>query len=790
MSSCMGTRYLQDDEYLLRSQRIQGNEKIEASEFEALYQMEANKKFPLIPFAPYVWIYHLGEKRYDSAKIELKIKKIEEKFDRKYAQHQDNQDRIHRIERSERNKLEKKQRDLRDGNILMRWGEPLSVFSEETTKKTQSQMKLLLESRGYFNAAVEYSVQAKGRKKYITYQIEEDYPHKIDSFRVFSSDSTIIRLVNQSMEDSEIHPGENYSQQAIVAERERVEKLLKNHGYFDFSRQYISFDIIMDKKPYILDVNMIINQPARRDFHKKFTIDSVIFVTDANTDVTGPSRTVFDYHGVSYQYYVKRFSKKVLDQRVFLEPGDAYSLDKTVNTQRLLAYLNNFKFININYDTTGGKFIANIFTSPLPKYQMTNEVGLNVTEGYPGPFYNLALTDRNIFGGLENLEVSGYFGFEGVASATSNEVYSSVESGGKLALIFPQFVLPASAEFKKKSGMFNPRTIFQSGFNYTKRPEYTRSNFTNSLGYAWQKERKKIYNFTLSEISLINSVTTPDFDEILLELDSLGNPLIKSFEPSFVSAMNFSILYNFNPNDIYGNKASLLKLFAESGGAVFNLFEPDFLERPSDTIQYFQYVKLASDFRRHISTGKNSGIATHLNIGLAVPYGPNKTLPYEKFYFAGGSNSIRAWAPRRLGPGSYPPRLNDDPAKDGLYDYSVEKPGEILLEINAEYRGKLIGFVDWAFFVDAGNVWKYRENPEFPGADFKFNRFYKEIAVGMGMGLRLNFSFLVIRFDYGIKMYDPARPEGERWIGDNLSLTNWRGEPGQALWNIAIGYPF
>ncbi|MCK5366945.1 MAG: BamA/TamA family outer membrane protein, partial [Cyclobacteriaceae bacterium] len=126
----------------------------------------------------------------------------------------------------------------------------------------------------------------------------------------------------------------------------------------------------------------------------------------------------------------------------------------------------------------------------------------------------------------------------------------------------------------------------------------------------------------------------------------------------------------------------------------------------------------------------------------------------------------------------------------GVFDYSIEKAGEILLEANIEYRSKLIGFIDWAFFIDAGNVWKFYENPEFPGADFKINRFYKEIAVDMGLGLRLNFSFLVIRFDYGIKMYDPARDEGERWIGDNLSLTNWRGEPGQALWNIAIGYPF
>jgi outer membrane protein insertion porin family len=255
--------------------------------------------------------------------------------------------------------------------------------------------------------------------------------------------------------------------------------------------------------------------------------------------------------------------------------------------------------------------------------------------------------------------------------------------------------------------------------------------------------------------------------------------------------MNFTVIYNFNPDDFYGNKSSLLKIFGESGGTMFNFFEPQaFEENRSDTIQFFQYLKFATDFRRHITINETNGIATRLNFGIAYPYGKNKTLPYEKFFFAGGSNSLRAWPPRRLGPGSFQPRENSDQEKNGRFDYSIEKPGEILIEANIEFRSKLVGFVDWAFFIDAGNVWKFYENPEFPGAEFKFNRFYKEIAMNMGLGLRLNFSFLVMRFDYGVKMYDPAWEEGERWLGGNLSLTNWRGLPGQALWNIAIGYPF
>ncbi len=787
----MGVKYLQDDQYILRRQQISDNENVSKDELEDLYQSKANKKFPIIPFTPYVWVYHMGEKRYDSIKIENKIKKIRTKFDQKREKHTDKKRKIARVNRQEAKKIEKKIRDLEDGNILMRWGEAISIYDEDVIQKTQDQMKLYLQNRGFFNSSVEYFTKFNNKRAYVTYTIEEDLPHKIDTIRLVTTDAKIRELIFKNQMDSELKIGENYDQNNLVRERERIEKLLKNNGYFDFSRQYIVFDVINDVQPYEVEINMIINDPSKRGYHKQFTIDSVIFVTDASTESSQGERSFFNYHNITYQYFSKRFSKKILDQRVFINMDSTYSISNTLNTQRQLAYLDNFKFININYDTSGGSFIANIFTSPLDKYQMTNEVGLNVTQGYPGPFYNLFLKNRNIFGGLENLEITGYFGFEGVASATTSEVYSSIESGAKLALIFPQFIMPASEAFKRKVAIYNPNTTFRSGFNFTNRPEYQRTNFSNALVYSWQKDRKKMYNFTLSELSLINSDTDPAFDSLLVELEMAGNPLIKSFEPSFVTAMNFYVMYNFNPDDFYGNKSSLLKLFGESGGLMFNFFEPTFFEKNrTDTIQHFQYVKFSSDFRRHITINETNGIATRINFGIAYPYGKNKTLPYEKFFFAGGSNSLRAWAPRRLGPGSQKPKLNENPERDGLFDYSIEKPGEILLEANIEYRSKLIGFIDWAFFVDAGNVWKFYENPAFPGADFKFNRFYKEIAIGMGLGLRLNFSFLVIRFDYGIKMYDPARDEGQRWIGDNLSLFNWRGEPGQALWNIAIGYPF
>ncbi len=154
-------------------------------------------------------------------------------------------------------------------------------------------------------------------------------------------------------------------------------------------------------------------------------------------------------------------------------------------------------------------------------------------------------------------------------------------------------------------------------------------------------------------------------------------------------------------------------------------------------LQFYRFLRFNSDFRYYIPQGKHSTWAFRVNVGIAHAYGPSKSLPYEKFFFAGGSNSVRAWAPRRLGLGG----SRDSIRTDGVYDYSYEQPGDILLEASAEYRRDIISFLEGAVFIDAGNTWLTRADSNNVNGDFKFNRFYKEIAVGGGVGLRFDFSF-------------------------------------------------
>ena len=263
--------------------------------------------------------------------------------------------------------------------------------------------------------------------------------------------------------------------------------------------------------------------------------------------------------------------------------------------------------------------------------------------------------------------------------------------------------------------------------------------------------------------------------------------MIQSFQPGLVGSYYFT--YTFNNTNIGQIKNShYIKLLAESGGTTFSLIDRNFFGGTGklDSLTYFQFYRLNSSFHYYLPLGKKQKLAFRIHAGLARPYGVSATLPYEKFYFAGGSNSVRAWAPRRLGPGSYtPPTIADNPNE---FDYSFEQPGEIIFETNIEYRFPIYGFFEGALFMDAGNVWMIEDDSR-QGSSFKFPAFLQEMAVGVGVGLRLNFSFLLIRLDAGIKAYDPARAIGQRYILNDFDILN-PGKNGQTLLNLGIGYPF
>lgn len=786
LSSCIGVRFLKDGEKLLYSQSIEGAKGLDTEEIESLYVNKPNKRVLFLPLSPQIEIYQRGLRRFDPEKYEKKKAKVKSKYEDKIAKAGDNSKKQKKYREKLGRKTDKLNKTIKEGNFGMRNGEALAIFDSTLEDGTIQKIRSYLSSNGYFNASVAYEVEEGDSDKLIDviYKIDKKNPYIVDSIYHNIPDSAVGLLYESSLENSFIIKGEKYTQNSLVAERERINDLMLNNGYYDFSRQYLLFDVdstLLGNNRITIRIN--IKNPKKRNSHKVFTLDSVIFMTDA--DITGVDlpRTQLEYNRVNYQFYRKRYSKKIINWRLFLYPDSIYSRDKTFETQRQLSNLDIFKFINVNYDTTGGKFIANIFTSPLKKYQTSNEVGVNVSEGLPGPFVNINFKNRNIFKGLEVMELNARVGFEGLGGVSNKgNGYSSLEYGGNVTFSFPQFLFPFGQKIKSQIGDLNPQTRLLFGLSFSDRPEFLRNNINSSITYSWQKKQNRIFTFTLADISYINSELTSDFNELLREFESNGNNLINSFQPSFVSSSIFTGVYNFNS---YGNKkekSSYLRYLIESGGNIFNVFGNSLF---GSSLQYFQYAKINTDYRTTKPFNSKSSLAYRFNVGVAVPYGANKTLPYEKFFFAGGSNSVRAWAPRRLGPGSYSP-INSE----GNYSDNFEQAGEILFESSVEFRHKIFGFFYGALFIDAGNTWTLREDESRPGSQFQFDRFYKEIAVGAGYGFRFDFSFLLLRFDAGVKIYDPTGLPNRQFIWDSgfsdPSYANYK----RVVWNIGIGYPF
>ncbi len=294
---------------------------------------------------------------------------------------------------------------------------------------------------------------------------------------------------------------------------------------------------------------------------------------------------------------------------------------------------------------------------------------------------------------------------------------------------------------------------------------------------------------------LFTSNQTPEFTDYLETLRLQGNNLGQSFNQSFVSTINATYTYTDDP---YGQikKGNYLRLSLESGGTTLNLFPNNrigFLSQIfGDTLQFFKFLRVNADYRKYILIGNRnkSSFAYRINTGLAYSYGQGRNLPYEKNFFVGGPSSIRAWRPRTLGPGSDTTTIR------------LDKPGSILLEASAEYRFKIFRFlgdyyINGAFFVDAGNVWRFDgQNTEgVTGSEFQFNRFYKEIAVGTGFGIRADLSFFVLRLDWALKVIDPSQDEGNRWVLFR-DKSNFRGNAREGgfsnplVLNFGIGYPF
>ena len=788
LSGCVGTKQFKEGKYVLYKQKTVAPKSVNKEDLRQQLVQKKNRRLFGLPIFYYAAIYNQGLRNYDSAKYEAKKREIEKKYEAKIEKHVGKQRKINRLTTRRDNKLAKQDNILRNGNMFMRWGEPLVYFDSTQTALSVQNIDSYLISKGWFNASSGYTVRYFQKRAYVSYLSKPGTPYKIDSVYYSIKDPRIDSLVS-SREDKILAKNQQYDQAKLVQERNSIETLLKNNGHFSFSKQYIRYEVDTTMGNHKVAVKMSIPLPPGETAHPYYVIDSVIFTTDASIQNSlNRKRITFPYEGVTYRYFDRQYSKKVLNRRIFVKPGLLYSKESTISTQRELANMDIFQFVNISYDTTGGKFITNIFTSPLSKYQFSSETGLSVTSyGLPGPFISASVKKRNIFKRLGVLNIDGHVGIEGVAAASNPENLYTIEAGANVGVTFPQFFLPFSDETKLRLGLFDPKTQIRIGGTYTKRPEFERTILNGTNSYSWKTNTNKQFRFNLFDINLIRTpFISDDYQKRLDELDSLGNNLKNSFDDALVTSFSLTYIYNNNYYGL-GHVGRYFSASIEPGGIFNDLWtSTKFVNR--DSLQLYTFVRLQADYRQVTPKGRKGTLAFKAKAGIAIPFGDEDVLPYEKYFFGGGSTSVRAWKPRRLGPGSY-----NHIDESGEVSYQYEQQGEVLLETSIEYRQKIIGFLQGSAFLDAGNVWTLREETARPGAQFKFDKFIRQIALGGGFGLRFDFSFLLIRLDAALKLVDPARPLGSRFIlenGFNSPPYDDKSRTEPFVIHFAIGYPF
>ncbi|RSK33152.1 translocation and assembly module lipoprotein TamL [Hymenobacter metallilatus] len=842
LSACSPLKLLKPGQRLLSRVKVEGTQNADTERLQALVQQKPNSTFPL----PKVAIYQLGRSFYNQERIQRKLDEDRTHYDGLIKAAGTDSAEVGKLLTKRERHTRRHQLALDKGNSIMRLGEAPVIYDSSLTAVSVTQLAIFLKSKGFFRSSVSATdtvpterfapfrifalkspFHTDSQRVTVVYRIQEGPAFHYSQLDYDIADTAVARRVLASQAQSLLHVGNQYDEETIGAERNRIEALLKNQGFFDFRQQYITLEADTSFAPTTVRLRTLISRPARGGQHRLYTIRNVNFITDAGLIRFGQRRDTLVRDSVRYLAYRHRFSTKALDQKLQVRPGQPYSLAKTQQTQRQLSGLDMFRFSTVTYrrvrgpeaaaDSAQGQLDATVNASPAKKFQETTEFGGTYVARQVGPFGNVRLKVRNVFGGAEVLEFGVRAGFEGqydLTGLTQSDVQSAnlksqltTQLGANVNLVLPQFLVPWRAN--RYLSQYNPRTRFNASYTYVQRPEYTRTNVEGTFDYLWQPSPFAQIVLTPIDVSVIRTASIDTSFRNTLERLRInqGSPLYRSFDNLFIPSFNATYLYNSN-DFTQTRSAHYLRLFAELGGLTRGLYQQEPLtsyrnDLRSNRLKVYDFGKLTADYRRYYKLTPSTYFVYRLASGLATALSSTQLttknkdgsdavtetlylIPYDKSLFAGGSTSVRAWKPRRLGPGSYPTTRtvkNSDGSSTIVRDYNTEQPGEVLLEGNVEYRFPIYSFIKGAVFTDFGNVWTLRNDPR-PGATFKLNEFYRQFAVGSGIGFRFDFDFLILRLDVATKVYDPSAT-GNKWILRNFSLRE-----DQSAFNLGIGYPF
>lgn len=677
--------------------------------------------------------------------------------------------------------------------LIRRIGEAPVVYDSVKAEKAAGKMRVALANSGYMHSEVRLVKHVKGRKLSLEYNVSANEQYLINRIRRDIPDSALYRLFcGTDTAESLLCEGTPFDVNTLGAERKRMTNLLRDMGYYKFNKEYIHFVADTIAGSNLVDVTVMIaqhqdNAKAPLVNHRQYHLGDVKYMIDA-TDEAARLDSVYRRGHWFYYPGKRRFRSNLITSNNMMRDGALFNNSYYHRTLQNYNRLPAISYSNILLTQRGvsDTLDCSVFVKHAKPYSIGADVEATNSAGDLGAALSASVQHNNLFRGSETLMIKLRGAYEAITGLEGYEGHNYWEVGGELRLTFPLFLLPyVKRDWALRHGATSEISL---QYNSQDRPEFNRRVLTGAWRYRWHSHNRKVsHRFDLLEV---NYVYMPWISKTFKEqyLDSIGktNAILKyNYENLLITKLGYTFNYNSLgvKEQTYGKNALTYRVNIETSGNLLQGITHTFGTRRNDDGQYMfcgiafaQYVRGDFDIAKSIRIDKNNSLALRAAFGIAYPYGNSKMLPFEKRYFAGGANSVRGWSVRSLGPGSY------NGADKGIN--FINQSGDIKLDLSLEYRAYLFWKLNGAVFVDAGNIWTIRKYEDQPGGEFRFDKFYEQIAVSYGIGFRLNLDFFVIRFDGGMKAVNPAYNGRNRYPIYHPSFKR------DFAFHFAVGLPF
>lgn len=667
-------------------------------------------------------------------------------------------------------------------------------------EKTAKFIKGHLINNGFFQAEVEHKSEIKGKKGEVTYTAHVHRPYRIRNID-YPKNDTLFKDIDSIRADSYLKPKQRYNLERLQAEQERIESDLEDHGYFFFDDRYLIFEADSTVGNKQIDLTLTLEKDVPKKATRIYRIGSVSIFPDYtlmdDSLIRAADTLVVD--GYNYIDRQKNYRPRVITRVVNLREGQMYRREDREYTLSHLMGLGSFKFVDIKFaedpfDST--KLNTSIYLTPYLKKSLRADLqATSKSNNFVGPGFNAKFTNRNFLGGSERFDLSFTTGYEVQISRKIPQPLNAFEIGVESKVSFPRFVSPFKVHYPSRK--YLPSTDVSLGFRVQQRINYFRLNsFNLGYGYTWRENTLKTHELYPIDINYMRlGKTSPEFDTLV----SQNRFLARSLENQFIMGARYSYTLNTQVNENRNEKFTerefqrnhfYFNAKLESAGNLIQLPRGGKFDRNEENDQlnifgsaYAQFIRGEGDFRYFWQLDEKNQIASRIIVGTGYAYGNALTMPYIRQFSTGGSNSIRAFPARSIGPGSYDVRQDTSDVNNILF---LDQRADIKLEGSVEFRYDITKMIKTAVFMDAGNIWLWDEDDQRPGSQFDRRTFLNQLAVGTGAGLRFDFNFFLLRFDLAF----PVRKPKESWVWDEIAFGDkgWRRE--NLILNIAIGYPF